>query len=282
MRLCVAALFVLTACVGTNADDLPVNPESYPDKGRTAVGPVERGVLMLTFDDGPSPLYTRDIMTVLASHHAPATFFVIGKNIPGNRDLLAEEQARGFQIGNHTYYHEVQPALTEAEFKQRLGAVKVNIGDHDNDRLLFRFPYGAAGDDQLRWLSEVDFAGNHYKAVGWNLDSQDWDFGATYPEAPFSQYVLDDGPTCGPDANPFQHDYVGWTQYIARKTKGGVMLFHDIQEITHDNLDAVLTYFEDPARYWGELSPATASLYQRYYACTKVDGTLAFHFAAVP
>lgn len=281
MKRAILLAVVLLSCVGTNDDDSPVDPEKYPDKGRTAVDPVKRGLLTLTFDDGPSAAYTHDIMDVLERHHAPATFFIVGKNIPGNRDLLAEQHSRGFQVCNHSYYHEVQPTLSEAEFKQRVQAVKLNIGDNDSGRLFFRFPYGAAGDDQLRWLSEIDVDGKHYRPVGWNLDSQDWEFGGTYPAAPFSNYVLDDAGTCRGDPNPFQRDYVGWTQFIARKTGGGLMLFHDIQQITHDNLDRVLTGFESPAKYWASLAPDTAATYMRYYACMKVDPTLVFQFQSL-
>jgi peptidoglycan/xylan/chitin deacetylase (PgdA/CDA1 family) len=280
VRLTLAGI-VLTSCLGSNPPgSYPVDLSLYPDKGRTAVDDVVPGILGITFDDGPGP-FTRDILDIVDRHHVPATFFMIGRNIAGYRSLLEEIRARGHQIGNHTYNHEPQVLLTRAQFEHHTRAVKTNIGDADGGRLFFRFPYGAAGDDQMQWLSELDVDGRHYRPVGWNADSQDWDFDLVYPDREFSAAVGTAYPECGGEANPFQGDYVGWTQFEARLNKGGVMLFHDITRITHEHLDAVLTYFEAPEQYWNIVAADKRDTYRRFYACAGADPAQRFEFRAL-
>lgn len=272
-------VLLFAGCVGENPP--PEGAVSHPSLGRTAIDPPTKGILHMTFDDGPSSLYTREIVDTLVKHHVPATFFVVGSNIAGRRDLLDYERANGMQIGSHSYYHEAQPTLTEAVFKHRTLATKLNIGDRDGGRLYYRFPYGAAGDDQMRWLEkELDVDGKRYKAVGWNFDSQDWDFGKNYPAEEKSAAILPGEQDCGGAPNPFQDDMLGWVQFIARRVGGGVILFHDTTPITRDKLDAILTGFESPAEYWKSLdqTPDRKQRYQRYYQCRGVDPNQTFKF----
>ena len=293
-----AGLLTLGGCIGSN-NDTPTDPGDFPDKGRTTIDPITPGVLCLTFDDGPSGTYSRSIIDILAKHQASAVFFMMGKNIPGNRDVLAHAQTQGQQVANHTYYHLAQPTLSEGVFKHRLRAVKANIGDHDNGRLFFRFPYGAAGDEQLQWIKDTTFDGKSYRVVGWNIDSQDWDFAVPYPARQCSTAALQDAAECGGQPNPFagavkdaagawsctpdtaRGDLVGWTQFIARKKTGGVMLFHDIQAITADHLDAILTGFQNPTAYWNGLDAATRTRYLSYYQCQNVDPNRVFKIQAL-
>ena len=69
------------------------------------------GLVALTFDDGPDPTWTPQILDILKAKHVPATFFVIGENALTERGLLDREIAEGHEVGNHTYTH---PNLGEA------------------------------------------------------------------------------------------------------------------------------------------------------------------------
>jgi peptidoglycan/xylan/chitin deacetylase (PgdA/CDA1 family) len=284
-RLLALTLLVLpVSCLGENdpVPDFESQLATYDDKGRTAVDPLTAGVLTVTFDDGPSE-FSRDIIDTLAKHHVPATFFWLGRLIAGRRDVVEHARAQGQQVASHSYNHEAQPSLTEAQFKHRVAAVKTNLGDNDNGRLYFRFPYGAANDTQLRWLREVNLDGHFYRPVGWHCDSQDFDYDTGYPAAPFSKNILDDdalgeGGVCNGQANPFQRDMVGWTVFTAHKTTGGIILFHDTKRITHDKLDEVLTALEDPDAYWAKLPPDLLAEYTKYYDCRKADRLTRFQF----
>ena len=59
----------------------------------------------LTFDDGPHPVYTPQLLDGLNERGVHATFFVVGKNILGNEALLKRMETEGHLIGNHTYSH---------------------------------------------------------------------------------------------------------------------------------------------------------------------------------
>ncbi len=61
--------------------------------------------IALTFDDGPDPRWTPQILDILHRYHVPATFFVVGENAEAHPGLLAREWNDGMEIGNHSYTH---------------------------------------------------------------------------------------------------------------------------------------------------------------------------------
>jgi peptidoglycan/xylan/chitin deacetylase (PgdA/CDA1 family) len=68
-------------------------------------GPTNTGKIAVTFDDGPTPGATDDVLDVLKSLGVPATFFVIGRNAAASPGLLRRIDAEGHLIGNHSYDH---------------------------------------------------------------------------------------------------------------------------------------------------------------------------------
>ncbi|MDQ3048828.1 MAG: polysaccharide deacetylase family protein, partial [Bacteroidota bacterium] len=59
--------------------------------------------IAITFDDGPDLNYTPEVLNILKEHNATATFFLIGKKIKGNEDLVKNIHSSGNLIGNHTF-----------------------------------------------------------------------------------------------------------------------------------------------------------------------------------
>lgn len=287
IRLAAFALSALisVSCLGSNppTEDIQTELARYKDLGRTAIDPLTPGVLTLTFDDGPSE-FTKDVVDALERHKVPAVFFVVGSRIAGQRDVLEHARAHGQQVASHSYNHLPQPRLTEDQFKFRVRGVNTNIAGNDNGHLYFRFPFGAAGEDQLKWLAETTFNGKAYRPVGWHTDSQDFDYDGTYPGAEFSKNILDDdnvGPECDGQPNPFQRDMVGWTEFIVRKTKGGVLLFHDTKRITHDKIEEILQGFDSPEEYWAKLPADTRAAYEQFYRCEETDPFFHFRYASL-
>ena len=98
--------------------------------------------IALTFDDGPHPVWTPQVLGVLAKYAAPATFFLIGENVERAPQLVRDELAAGDLIGNHTYTHPDLTAISnprlwvEATFGQR--QIEAATG---RSTLLFRPPY---------------------------------------------------------------------------------------------------------------------------------------------
>lgn len=61
--------------------------------------------IALTFDDGPHPYYTEELLDGLAERNVKATFFLLGQNIEGREEIIKRMAEEGHLIGNHTYYH---------------------------------------------------------------------------------------------------------------------------------------------------------------------------------
>lgn len=103
-----AACLVLLAAgalSGTEEETGPVLPAGTSSAEMTEAWESEKKKIALTFDDGPHPVYTEQVLQVLDQGNIPATFFLLGQNIEEHQDLVKEIDAKGHLIGNHTYHH---------------------------------------------------------------------------------------------------------------------------------------------------------------------------------
>jgi peptidoglycan/xylan/chitin deacetylase (PgdA/CDA1 family) len=128
------------------------------------------GVVYLTFDDGPTPAYTPQVLALLARHRARATFFVVGRNAATWPGLVRRELAAGHGVGNHTWSHRRLTGLRGGRLQAEIGATSAAIrrATGSGPRCL-RPPYGtvdAAGAYQVRALG--------LRLVLWDVDSNDW------------------------------------------------------------------------------------------------------------
>jgi len=73
--------------------------------GKTFIAPRRPGELGLTFDDGPNPAWTPQLLDLLASHEVKATFFLVGKFAQAEPELVRRIQSAGHLIGNHSWSH---------------------------------------------------------------------------------------------------------------------------------------------------------------------------------
>lgn len=135
------------------------------------------GLVALTFDDGPDPQWTPQILSILERARVPATFFVIGENALSEPGLMRREEAGGFEIGNHTYTHP-NLALTSADATRlELAATQRLIQAYTGrGTKLFRAPY--FGDAEPTTADEIDPAlvaqQEGYTVVGLHADPNDW------------------------------------------------------------------------------------------------------------
>jgi cellulose synthase/poly-beta-1,6-N-acetylglucosamine synthase-like glycosyltransferase/peptidoglycan/xylan/chitin deacetylase (PgdA/CDA1 family) len=136
-----------------------------------------RGRVALTFDDGPDERWTPLILDTLRARGAPATFFVIGKNVEANINLTRRIAHEGHEIGNHTFTHP-NLALTPA-FVTRLeldATERVIEAVLDRRSAFFRPPYfGDAEPTTADELVPVSIATSlGYVTAGLHVDSDDW------------------------------------------------------------------------------------------------------------
>jgi peptidoglycan/xylan/chitin deacetylase (PgdA/CDA1 family) len=100
-------------------------------------------VVALTFDDGPNPPYTLDLLDALDRYQIKAAFFMIGRNIELHPDVARAVLARGHEVGNHSYYHTPMllrlPAFVRSEIAAT-DALLRQVGVHGE--IYFRSPYG--------------------------------------------------------------------------------------------------------------------------------------------
>ena len=127
-------------------------------------------MIALTFDDGPDPTYTPEILDVLSKYNAKATFFVLGKSAEKHPDIIKRQYAEGHELANHTYSHPYKvnsKALVE-ELNQTNDIIHNITGFSPN---LFR-PVGGNYNDQMIRIAQKE----GYKVViwSWHLDTQDW------------------------------------------------------------------------------------------------------------
>ncbi len=124
-------------------------------------------VVALTFDDGPNPATTNQALDTLSKYGIKATFFVLGKNISGNEEILKRMKADGHVIGNHSWSHPVLSKLSLDEAKKQItdteDALTKVLGSSSK---LMRPPYGAITDD-IRNSLDLSF-------IMWDVDSLDW------------------------------------------------------------------------------------------------------------
>ncbi|MBA2514123.1 MAG: polysaccharide deacetylase family protein [Solirubrobacterales bacterium] len=74
----------------------------------------DRGAVALTFDDGPDPVYTPQVLDVLAEHGACATFFLVGRRVRREPELVRRIVAAGHSVGSHSLTH---PEVAELSWR---------------------------------------------------------------------------------------------------------------------------------------------------------------------
>ncbi|MGI9174281.1 MAG: polysaccharide deacetylase family protein [Rhodothermales bacterium] len=89
-------------------------------------------VIALTIDDGPHPTLTPRILDVLAEHEARATFFIMGRHVPGNEGLLRRMVAEGHELGNHMMGGTPSLFLSEDTFERRMHQAHRQLAPFDS------------------------------------------------------------------------------------------------------------------------------------------------------
>ena len=162
----------------------------------------------LTFDDGPHPKVTKQVLDSLDRYNAKATFFMLGNRVQYYPEIALDVLNRGHEVGNHTWSHPVLPKLTEAqimnEFSTTENAIISAIGQEST---VFRPPYGST-TDAINAIIPRDVA-------IWSIDTLDWKHR---------------------DANKL-------VQSVKNQMhNNAIILMHDIHQSTADGLNGVLDY----------------------------------------
>ncbi len=126
--------------------------------------------IALTFDDGPHPKYTAEILKILYDNDAAATFFVVGENAQRYPELVRAEHDLGCEIGNHTYSHmRFNDKTARALFDEIKKTDDIIYEITGKIPALFRPPEGkhSGKADEI-----IKRAGK--RTVLWTIDTRDW------------------------------------------------------------------------------------------------------------
>ncbi|MFG2516299.1 polysaccharide deacetylase family protein [Streptomyces sp. NPDC048584] len=175
---------------GARAARRPLRPSEYRLRPLTGYGPpphAPRGgtpvrhepllrvpahgrTMVLTFDDGPDPRYTPQILDTLARYEVRAMFFVCGEMAAYNRDLLARMADEGHVVGNHTWSHPLLTRLRRSRIRSEMERTSDVVERAYGERPeWFRAPYGAWNRAAFQLGAELGM-----EPMAWTVDTLDW------------------------------------------------------------------------------------------------------------
>jgi peptidoglycan/xylan/chitin deacetylase (PgdA/CDA1 family) len=142
--------------------EAPAKPVVYIDDGPMTVA--------LTIDDGPSPVYTPQVLRVLREHGVTATFSMVGQNVASYRGIAREVARAGHVIANHTWSHPDMAVLPPAAMRDQITRAGEEIYAATGQwPALFRAPYGAWSPGLLDYC-----AAQGMTPLDWSVDPRDW------------------------------------------------------------------------------------------------------------
>lgn len=201
----------------------PDNAEKPVSKSKEISGThLPRKTVVLTFDDGPHPSYTDEIMAILKQYDVPAVFFQVGKNIGSidaeghaklgkNAAISRKILANGYGLANHSFTHALLSKQSGDALKSEIFYTDTLLKAIDKARPpLFRFPYGSKNNEGMALLNQAGL-----RSIMWNIDSLDW-------------------------ADPLPQSIARRVLDTLEKEQRGIILFHDIHERTVKALPLVL------------------------------------------
>ena len=172
---CILAVFIAFLFA---AGGLCYNEEKWSSEGlwevRSAGAPAassgegDAKKIALTYDDGPNPVYTKQLLEVLEQNGVKASFFLLGKNAEAYPSVVRELSKRGHLIGNHTYSHQnlcrIAPENAMEECRRTNRAIERICGEAPD---FFRPPFGCAPET-------LEKDGDMVKVL-WDVDPRDWE-----------------------------------------------------------------------------------------------------------
>lgn len=216
------------------------------------------GTFTLTFDDGPHPTRTAQILDILKRHDVKATFFVLTSHInEGNFYLVKRMLDEGHIVASHGPTHDRSSDLKKEEWKKQTKQSFVDLAKwyklagHEFNKFYYRFPYGDYGTrkdyhhiNALKEVSQELLGDNCIHMAFWDVDTSDWVPGMTGADVAQNIIAHNEGGT-----------YIGFKKvngvYVKNPVQlknppaGGVVLQHDVQEPSIKGLDLFLTYAKE-------------------------------------
>ncbi len=131
---------------------------------------VAKKLVVLSFDDGPHPVYTPKVLEVLREEGVHAVFFVVGAQVAAHPEILKRVHADGHEIGNHTYSHTLTESAPECDVSDEVKRTSELVEKFTGSPTRWLRPVGGA----LSAAYVHAALATGHTLVLWNIDTQDW------------------------------------------------------------------------------------------------------------
>ena len=214
------------------------------DFSNNNIGNIHEGhnEIILTFDDGPTRGVTNLILDILQDYNIKATFFVIGKNVKANPELMNRILTEGHIVGNHSMTHtalkKLDPIFWDKKVKSEVLDAHEVIFPYmgNNNQFFFRAPEAAWAQKYASFLN-LDPIGRKY--IGPIL----WDIGGEI-EYRNGKYLQAADWACWSKKISIKDCMSGYINE-ARRRKGGVVLMHDLRRQSVEMLAKMIPVLQD-------------------------------------
>lgn len=142
-------------------------PETVKESEEESEKQEQKKKIALTFDDGPHPQYTPEMLSVLKERNVKATFFLLGEEVEKYPEIVKQLQEEGHVVGNHSYKHEQLSKLTMEQACKQVNRTNDLIYDITGVYPSYlRPPFGD-------WHEKLDCEVNMVEVL-WDVDTLDW------------------------------------------------------------------------------------------------------------
>jgi cellulose synthase/poly-beta-1,6-N-acetylglucosamine synthase-like glycosyltransferase/peptidoglycan/xylan/chitin deacetylase (PgdA/CDA1 family) len=145
--------------------------------GRAATVSVPKKTIALTFDDGPNPTYTPQVLKILKENDVPATFFLVGSMVSRYPGIVRDMVQQGSEVGIHTFTHVDLSYQSDSRVDREMEQTQLALaGAAGITTTLFRAPYSSETDaiDNYSWPVYKRLGQEGYTSVFVDTDSDDW------------------------------------------------------------------------------------------------------------
>ncbi|SMQ18169.1 Glycosyltransferase, catalytic subunit of cellulose synthase and poly-beta-1,6-N-acetylglucosamine synthase [Streptomyces sp. Ag82_O1-12] len=188
--------------------------------GQATTVSVPDKTIALTFDDGPNPTWTPQVLAILEKYDVPATFFLVGSMVSRYPSVVRDMVDQGHEVGIHTFTHVDLSYQSDARVRREMEQTQLALaGAAGITTTLFRAPYSSETDaiDNYSWPVYKKLGQDGYTSVFVDTDSDDW-------------------------KRPGVTKIVQWA--TPKKNKGASVLFHDAGGERSQTIKALPEYIE--------------------------------------
>ncbi|WP_062640081.1 bifunctional polysaccharide deacetylase/glycosyltransferase family 2 protein [Streptomyces maremycinicus] len=217
--------------------------------GQATTVSVPDKTIALTFDDGPNPTWTPQVLEILQEYDVPGTFFLVGSMVSRYPDIVKDMVDEGNEVGIHTFTHVDLSYQSDARVDREMEQTQLALaGAAGITTTLFRAPYSSETDaiDNYSWPIYKKLGEDGYTSVFVDTDSDDW-------------------------KKPGVSKIIKWA--TPEDGKGASVLFHDAGGERSQTIKALPTYIEKMKAAGYTFTTISGVMQEQNAAARQASGT---------